>query len=104
MAALVTSLDETSRVRLGAASQTPPAVLENLTADASVMVRVALAMNPATPAGADRALAVDSDERVRALLARKLAGLVRGLSLEERDRLQQQALETLTALVSDEAE
>jgi hypothetical protein len=43
------------------------------------------------------------DERVRALVARKLALLVPALSVSAQTRLRQQTLETLTALAEDEA-
>ncbi len=96
-------LDEDARVRLGAGRLTSPAILQSLAADASAMVRVALALNPAAPPGADRTLARDPDERVRVLLARKLTGLVVGLSSDEQDQVQREAFEMLSALVADEA-
>src|SRR5690349_8242026 len=99
----VTDLDEASRVRLGACATTAPGLLNQLAGDPSPTVRAALALNPAAPAHADRALARDTDERVRTLLARKLAGLVPNLSAHEQVRLQQQAKATLMALVADEA-
>ena len=48
-------------------------------------------------------LARDDDERVRALLARKLAGLAPALSGAEQSRLQHEAYDTLICLVEDEA-
>lgn len=95
--------DEATRVRLGASATTPPDVLRQLATDDSTTVRAALAMNPAAPPQANDVLARDTDERVRALLARKLAGLLPGLSSEAQAALQQQAQETLAALVADEA-
>ncbi len=95
--------DEAIRVRLGASASTAPAVLQQLATDASVTVRAALAMNPAAPPQANRKLARDADERVRVLLARKLANLAPSLSSREQAALQRHALETLTALVADEA-
>ena len=95
--------DEATRVRLCASSSTAPDQLRRLAGDVSVRVRATVAMNPAAPPDADRALAADPDERVRALLARKLATLTPGLPDDARSRLRQQAFETLTALVEDEA-
>lgn len=101
--ARATVADEATRVRLGASPATAPDVLHALATDASVTVRAALAMNPAAPPDANRALAQDGDERVRILLARKLAALAPGLSGAQQAALQDEALDTLTALVADEA-
>ena len=103
--ALPTALaaDEHARVRLGAAHETPPDVLTALAADPAVTVRAAVAMNSATPAEADTRLARDSDERVRSLLARKVAALIPDLPAEQRIHLQARALAVLQALVADEA-
>ncbi len=98
------SADEAVRVRLSAGARTPGLVLEHLANDASIMVRAALALNPAAPPRANEVLAQDADERVRALLAHKLAGLVPGLSGSEWSPLHRQAYETLTALIADEAQ
>ena len=95
--------DEATRVRLGSAAKTAPDVLRDLAADPSIMVRAALALNPAAPPQVNESLARDRDERVRILLARKLAGLLPSLAGEARARLQRQTLQTLTALVADEA-
>ena len=71
--------DEAARVRLGAGAATGPDVLADLVDDPSVTVRAALALNTAMPAHLNDALTRDRDERVRVLLARKLAALVPGL-------------------------
>ncbi len=95
--------DEVTRVRLGASIDSSPDLLAVLAVDPAVTVRAAVALNTAAPVGADRILARDGDERVRTLLARKLANLVPELQNVERDRLQQHALLVLTELVRDEA-
>ena len=95
--------DEASRVRLGASKESPPALLATLASDPAATVRAAVALNTAAPADADRILARDRDERIRTLLARKLASLLPGLHSAERDRLQQHALLVLETLVADEA-
>lgn len=97
------SRDEQTRVRLGTNTRTPHAVLEALASDPSITVRAAVAMNAGAPAQIDHHLARDGDERVRALLARKLATLVPGLSGSDRGALQQRAYDTLAMLVTDEA-
>jgi uncharacterized protein (DUF2336 family) len=95
--------DETARVRQSANTGTCPDVLTRLARDPSVTVRATLAMNPAAPARANAILASDRDERVRALLGRKLAALAPGLKDVARQSLREQTVETLTALVTDEA-
>jgi uncharacterized protein (DUF2336 family) len=95
--------DEATRIRLGASATTSPAILTQLAVDPSVKVRATLALNAAAPPEARRALARDSDERVRVLLARKLAALVPSLPDVEKNRLREQAFQTLSDLVADEA-
>jgi uncharacterized protein (DUF2336 family) len=95
--------DIRERVRQGAASTTSPDILLELACDPDLTVRAAVAMNCAAPSQANHLLARDSDDRVRTLLARKLSQLVPSLASGERDRLRQQALETLALLVEDEA-
>src|ERR1700722_12408486 len=94
--------DEGRRVRLSAGHGTEPDVLRELAMDPSVTVRAALAMNPAAPAEVDSVLANDRDEKVRLLLAQKLAALLPGLSRSNHALLQQQTWETLAILVDDE--
>ncbi len=95
--------DEAKRVRQGADEHAEPDVLRGLATDRSVTVRAALALNPASPPQVDRALARDPDERVRILLARRLAALLPGLDGDAQVRLQRQTYETLTALAADAA-
>lgn len=95
---------EAVRVRLGAGASTDPAVLARLARDPSVTVRASIALNPAAPADADAALLHDADERVRALLARKLGSLVPTLSPREQEALRHQTWAMLTRLATDQAE
>ncbi len=97
------TLDEAARVRLGAAATTPVDLLLKLALDPSLTVRTALAINPAAPPAVLSVLARDADERVRALLARKLAALAPCLNEGERSRLNQQTIEALGHLVEDTA-
>lgn len=96
-------LAEAGRVRLAAGAMTQPGVLRALATDPAITVRAAVAMNVAAPAQADAALAADVDERVRALLARKLAQLVPAMHPTARGALEAQAYATLARLVADEA-
>ncbi len=98
-----TQSDEATRVRLAACPESAPDLLATLAADTALTVRAAVALNTAATAGADRILAGDRDERVRALLARKLSNLLPSLQTAERDRLQMHALQVLAELVEDEA-
>lgn len=94
--------DVESRVRLSAGQGTEPDVLRELVGDAAVTVRAALAMNPAAPPEANNALAADRDEKVRLLLASKLAALLPGLSLAHHELLYEQTWATLAILAEDE--
>ncbi|MGH7188660.1 MAG: DUF2336 domain-containing protein [Acetobacteraceae bacterium] len=96
--------DEAHRVRMAARASTGPEVLTFLARDPSLTVRAAVAMNAAAPIGADQLLTVDHDERVRALLAGKVAALLPGLAEPAQQELREHALATLSALVEDEAE
>ena len=60
-------------------------------------------LNPAAPPAALGLLARDADERVRALLAGKLAALAPRLTATERSRLNRQTVEALGCLVEDAA-
>lgn len=95
--------DEATRVRQGASTSTAPDVLAHLAGDPSVKVRATLALNPAAPPQVHRLLARDGDERVRLLLARRLGALMPSLSDAAQSSIREQAYQTLTALVADEA-
>ena len=94
--------DEAARVRLAAGAGTDADVLTDLIDDPSVTVRAALALNSAAPALVNGGLVRDQDERVRILLARKLAALVPTLSAPDQARLSRETWDTLKALVADE--
>ena len=90
-------------MRLAARPTTPPTVLRALANDPSLTVRAAVAMNPAHAPGADRRLLSDRDERIRALLARKMARLLPGLSRAGRPAVRAHVQHTLCALARDAA-
>jgi hypothetical protein len=91
------------RVRLGSAVTTPAEILLKLALDPSIMVRTALVLNPAAPPGVHGLLARDADERIRVLLAGKLAALAPRLTATERMRLNHQTVEALACLIEDAA-
>ena len=91
------------RVKLAASPCTPGEVLAYLARDQAVTVRAAAALNPSLTKAADLQLAEDADERVRMLLARKVAGALPGLSTSDEADLRDRTLATLSALVRDEA-
>ena len=74
-----------------------------LAVDDAVTVRATVAMNTHAPPRADGALAADADERVRMLLARKLATIAPLLGKPGHGGFEEQALRVLTKLVEDEA-
>ncbi len=96
--------DEESRVRQSANTAAGADVLTALAHDPSVTVRATLALNPAAPHQVNAILATDRDERVRTLLARKLAALTPSLTEAAHQALRRQTVQTLTTLVADEAE
>jgi len=96
--------DEAARVRLGSNAESPADLLYFLARDPSVTVRAAVAMNSRTPAPAEAVLANDADDRVRAVLGRKLALIASGLGDQVQTRLERVVRALLASLVMDEAE
>jgi len=92
------------RVRLGASVDTPGDILALLAHSSDVTVRAAVAMNPSAPATADQILRADPDERVRALLARRLAVRLAQLTAAEAEAVSTHLHDSLAALVADEAQ
>lgn len=96
--------DEPARVRLAVRASTTAAVLRALADDPSVTVRAAVALNPSYAPSADRRLLTDADERVRALLAGKVANLLPGHSGAEHAAAQAHVHQMLAALAGDAAD
>ena len=96
-------LDEAERVRLAANNAASPSALHSRASDPAVTVRATVAMNAAVGGSLFAVLANDPDDRVRALLGRRLANLLPTLSAEDRAQLRDHAIDTLLALVNDEA-
>jgi uncharacterized protein (DUF2336 family) len=101
---LAGAADEATRVRLAACPKTAPDILGLLAHDPTLTVRAAVALNPASPAKAAQVLADDRDARVRALIGRRLAGMLPMLDATGQGDAQQQVVATLYRLIEDEAE
>lgn len=97
------AVNEAARVRMAARHTTPPSILRSLAQDNAVTVRAAVALNASYAPEADRHLLDDPDERVRALLADKLAKLLPGLTGAEYTEAQAHVHATLLALADDAA-
>lgn len=78
-------------------------VLDYLARHGALATRAAVAANPAAPAAANRLLADDADEDVRAELARKIGRLMPGLSERESAQVFNLTMETLDCLARDAA-
>ena len=90
-------------MRQASARDAPAELLRALADDPLPTVRACVALNPAAPPGVDRQIAVDTDERVRALLGQRLALLLPHLSQARRDAVGEHTRAVLEILVVDEA-
>jgi len=90
-------------VRQASARDTPVELLRALADDPRPAVRACVALNSSAPPGVDRQIAVDKDERVRALLGHRLATLLPQLPQAGRDAVGEHARAVLELLVVDEA-
>lgn len=93
---------EEERRALAAHEDLEPEILYYFATDKSVDVRKAVAINRGTPLQADRILAEDIDEGVRAELASKIGRLVPELDAKENARLAEMVIEILEILARDE--
>lgn len=96
------TMTEDMRVRLASNPDAAADILGVLANDPALLVRAALALNPAAMPFA-AALVHDRDERVRTVLARRLAMLLPGLKEGEVEAAQCQVMASLMQLVDDEA-
>lgn len=96
-------LGKAAWVRLAANPATKPELLTGPAEDPSVIVRAAVALNAAAPAMVDVRQTADPDERVGAILGRRLAGMLPTLGEEDRLLLGKRIFATLALLVEDEA-
>ncbi|HEY7978649.1 MAG TPA: DUF2336 domain-containing protein [Rhizomicrobium sp.] len=91
-----------AREELAARGDAAPEVLFFLASEGSIKARRAIARNAATPAHANRLLAEDNDEEVRAELARKIGRLIPNLPQDTSDKMQALTIETLERLAEDQ--
>ena len=94
--------DARARTWLGMRSDVEPEVLYFLAGEGEAEARRAVAANPATPAHANRRLADDADEEVRAELARKVGRLLPSLPAQASERVRALTLDTLECLARDQ--
>lgn len=90
------------RKELAARKDARPEVLYYLADDSEPEVRRLIAANPATPVQADDKLTNDSDEQVRAELARKISRIVPGLPKNEAEALREKTIAVLEKLATDQ--
>ena len=93
----------TARLTLAAETGVEPEVLEFLSRDEDADVRLLVAANPEAPEAANRNLAHDPVDGVRAELAVKIARLAPQLSAVERANVAQTAIQIMETLASDAA-
>ena len=91
------------RVRQAARPDSPPAALRELARDPDIIVRATVAMSSRADAELDTILASDGDERVRALLAARIARLLSTSNLAVQGEWAEHIDRTLRALAADEA-
>jgi uncharacterized protein (DUF2336 family) len=79
-----------------------PEVLFYIATEGPAEARRSVALNPNTPAQANRLLADDRDEEVRAELARKIGRLMPNLPLDASEKVRSLTMETLERLARDQ--
>jgi len=94
--------DNAAREDLAARDDAAPEVLFFLATEGSLKARRAIARNAAAPAHANRLLADDSDEEVRADLARKIGRLLPDLPEDASEKMRVLTIETLERLAQDQ--
>jgi len=94
--------DTAARDALALHPEAAPEVLFFLASEGSIKARRAIARNTAAPAHANRLLADDSDDDVRAELARKIGRLLPDLPEDASEKMRTLTLETLERLAKDQ--
>jgi len=93
---------EGQKKQLASREDARPEVLYFLAEDQSPSVRLLIAGNSSTPIQADEILKNDSDENVRAELARKIGRLVPGMKTEEQKLIRDKSIKVLETLAQDQ--
>ena len=91
-----------ARDKLAARADAAPEVLFFLASEGSIKARRAVAANASAPPHANRLLADDDDEEVRAQLAHKIGRLLPDLPLEASEKMLALTIETLERLARDQ--
>jgi uncharacterized protein (DUF2336 family) len=91
-----------AREELAARSDAAPEVLFFLASEGSIKARRAVAQNPVAPPHANRLLAEDGDDEVRAELARKIGRLIPNLPQDTSEKMRALTIETLERLAEDQ--
>ena len=91
------------RVRLAARSDCLPQALRDLARDPDLIVRATVALNERCNREIDTILSGDTDERVRALLAGRVARLFSDMNVPDQTEAADHVLSTLRALALDQA-
>ena len=94
--------DTAARDALASRPDAAPEVLFFLASEGSLKARRAIARNAATPAHANRLLAEDSDDDVRAELARKIGRLLPDIPDDATEKMRALTIETLERLAQDQ--
>ena len=94
--------DTAARDALASRPDAAPEVLFFLASEGSLKARRAIARNAATPAHANRLLAEDSDDDVRAELARKIGRLLPDMPDDATEKMRALTIETLERLAQDQ--
>ena len=94
--------EKSAQHELATRSDAGAEVLYYLASKGAAAIRRAVAGNTGTPAHANRLLADDTDDDVRAELARKIGRLMPDLAQEESEKLRALTLETLEKLADDQ--
>jgi uncharacterized protein (DUF2336 family) len=94
--------EKSAQHELAGRTDAGPDVLLYLAAKGAAVIRRAVAANMATPAQANRLLADDADDEVRAELARKIGRLMPDLDKQESAKLRALTIETLEKLANDQ--
>lgn len=93
---------ERQKRQLAARQDARPEVLYYLAEDQSASVRRLIAGNPSTPIQADEILKNDSDDEVRAELARKIGRIVPDMTSAEQTSLRDKSIKLLEELARDQ--
>lgn len=93
--------NNSAREELAGRADAAPEVLFFLASEGSLKARRAVANNPSAPAHANRILADDSDDDVRAELARKVGRLLPDLPADTTEKMRTLVCETLERLAQD---